>query len=127
MSIADQAMTAGAIAPSGCDHHMVALLKSRRLLHALADFVHDACDFMPRRDRRRNVGVWPEIPVHKLHVRAAHSARLNLDENFIGLDVRQRHVFENESLAILMHSRCFHMWSFLLLVRKADNAVLDDR
>src|SRR5262249_3218452 len=96
MSIADQAMTAGAIAPSGCDHHMVSLLKSRRREHASADFMNDACDFMARGDRRRNVDVSPEISINQLHVGAAHSGRLYLNENFIGLDVRHRHVLEDE-------------------------------
>src|SRR5262249_28168616 len=102
MSIANQAMTACSIAPSGCDHDMAALPKPRRLVHAPTECVYDACDFMARRDRRRNVDVSPKISVHKLHVGAAHSGRLYLNENFIGLDVRYRHVFENESLAILM-------------------------
>jgi hypothetical protein len=48
-----------------------------------------------QRDRRRDVGIFPEIPVHELRVGAAHSARLDLDENFIGLDIGNRYVLED--------------------------------
>src|SRR5262249_23730757 len=90
MCIADLAMTAGAVAPPGHDDDVVALLKSRRLGDDPADLVHDAGDLMTPRDRRRDVGIFPEVSVHQLHIGAAHAARRDLNQNFIGLNVRNR-------------------------------------
>src|SRR5262249_34988963 len=63
MRIAHQAMTAGAIAPTGRDDHMMTLLESGGLGHDSADLVDDAGDLVTHRDRRRDVGVFPEVPV----------------------------------------------------------------
>src|SRR5215831_20702342 len=104
MCIADLAMTAGAVAPPGYDDDVVALPKSRRLGDDPADLVYDAGDLMTQRDRRRDVGIFPEVSVHQLHVGAAHAACADLNENFIGLNVRNRHVLEDESLAIFVHA-----------------------
>src|SRR5262249_24615718 len=93
MRVADLAMTGGAISPSGGDNDVVALLKTRRLRYNPADLAHDAGDFMAQRNRSRNVSVFPEITVHELYVGAAHSACLDVDENFIGLKARNSHVF----------------------------------
>src|SRR5262245_44280122 len=109
MCIADQAMTAGAIAPSRCDHNMITLLKSRRLVHVTADLVHDARDFMTGRDRRRKVSVRPEIPVHELYIGTAHSAGLHVDENFVRLDIGNPCVLEDQGFAVLVHACCFHI------------------
>src|SRR5262249_7686244 len=113
--IADQAMAADAIAPSGRDNHVVSLLKSRHFGHDPTDLVYDAGNLVTQRDRRRNVGIFPEIPVHELHVGAAHSARLDLDENFIGLNVRNRHVLEDRGFAVLRHACCFHICSTFIV------------
>jgi len=102
-------MTAGAVAPSGRDDDVVALPKSRRLGHDTADLMHDAGDLMTQRDRRRDVGIFPEVSVHQLHIGAAHAARRDLNQNFIGLNVGNRHVLKNESLAILVHACRFHI------------------
>src|SRR5262249_50873236 len=40
---------------------------------------------------------------------AAHSARRDLDEDLIGLNVRNRHVLEDESFAIFVHTCRFHV------------------
>src|SRR5262249_20025366 len=90
--IADLAMTAGAIAPARCDDDVITLLKPRRLGHEPAQFVHKAGDFVTRNDRRWNVVVSSEIPIHELHIGAAHSTSLDLDEHLIGLNVRNWHV-----------------------------------
>jgi hypothetical protein len=108
LRIADLAMTAGAVAPPGHDDDVAALPKSRRLRDEPADLVHDAGDLVTQRDRRRDVGIFPEVSVHQLHVGAAHSARPDLNENFIGLNIRNRHVLEDESLAIFVHACRFH-------------------
>src|SRR5262245_57594575 len=99
LRIADLTMTAGAVAPPGHDDDGIALPKSRRLGHDTAELVHDASDLMTKRDRRRDVGISPEVSIHELHVGTAHSARRDLDEDLIGLNVRNRHVLEDESLA----------------------------
>src|SRR5262249_54199701 len=111
MCIADLAMTAGAIAPSRHDDDVVALLKSGRLGNDPADLMYDAGDLMTKRDGRRDIGILPEVSVHELHVGAAHSARCDLNENFIGLNIRNRHVLEDERLAIFVHACCFHVCS----------------
>src|SRR5262249_41431513 len=105
------AMTAGAVAPSGHDYDVVALVKSRRLGHGPADLVHDAGDFVAQRDRPRDAGILPEVSIHELHVGAAHAARRDLDEDLIGLKVRNRYVLEDESLAIFVHACGFHSCS----------------
>ena len=109
MCIADLAMTAGAVAPPGYDDDVVALLKSRRFGYEPADLVHDAGNLMTQRYGRRDVGIFPELCVYQLHVGAAHPARGDLNQNFIGLNVRNRHVVEDESLAIFVHACRFHV------------------
>ena len=109
MCIADLAMTAGAVAPPGHDNDVVGLLKPARFRDDPADLVHDPSDFVTQRDRRRDVGIFPEVSVHELHVGAAHSARRNLDEDLIGLNVRNRHVLKDEGLAIFVHACGFHV------------------
>ena len=109
MCVSDLAMTAGAVAPPGHDDDVVPLLKSRRLGNDSADLVHDTRDFMTQRDRRRDVGILPEVSVHELHVGTAHSARGDLNENFIGLNARDRYVLEDGRFAIFVHACCFHV------------------
>src|SRR5262249_57012014 len=104
MRIADQAMAAAAIAPSGRDTHVVSLLKSRHFRHDPTDLVYDASDLVTQRDRRWDVGIFPEIPVPELNIGTAHSARLHLDENFFRLDIRNRYVPEDPGFASLMHA-----------------------
>jgi hypothetical protein len=102
-------MTAGPVAPSGRDNDVVALTKSRRLGHDTADLVHDAGDLMTQCDRRRDVGISPEVSVYKLHIGAAHSACPDVNENFIGLNLGNRYVLEDESLAVFVHACGFHV------------------
>src|SRR5215831_21069069 len=97
-------MTAGAVAPPGHDDDVVTLLKPARTRDNPADLVHDASDLMTQRDRRWDVGVFPEVSVHQLHIGAAHATRRDMNQNFIGLNVRNRHVLQNESLAIFVHA-----------------------
>jgi len=118
MRVADLAMTAGAVAPPGHDDDVVALLKSRRLGNDPADLLHDAGDLMTQCDRRRDVRIFLEVSVHQLHVGAAHSARGDLNQNIIGLNVRNRHVLEDESLAIFVHACRFHFCVLPVLVRE---------
>src|SRR5262249_55002888 len=108
MCIADLAMTTGAVAPPGHDDDVVALVKSRRLGDDPADLLHDPSDFVTQSDRRRDVGIFSEVSVHKLHVGAAHSARPDLNENFIGVTVWNWHVLKDEGLAIFVHACRFH-------------------
>src|SRR5262249_42451723 len=103
------AMTAGAVAPPWGNNDVITLLIPHRLGHKSAEFVHDAGNFMPRGDGRRNVGVFPEVSVDELYIRTAHSTRPYLDKHLIGLNVRNGHVLEDESLAILVHACCFHI------------------
>jgi hypothetical protein len=122
MCIADLTIAARAVAPSGRDNDVVTFLKSRRFGHGPADLVHNAGDFVTQRDRRRDVCVFAKIAVHKLHVGPAHPARPDPDENFIGLNVRNRHFLEDDSLAIFVHACCFHVaflskwWVFTIQV-----------
>jgi hypothetical protein len=80
----------------------------RALRDEPADLVHDAGDLVTQRDRRRDVGIFSEVSVHQLHVAAAHFARPDVDEDLIGLNIRNRHVLEDESLAIFVHACRFH-------------------
>src|SRR5262249_18667520 len=109
LCVSDLAMTAGAVAPPGGDDHVITLLIPHRFGHEPAELVHDAGDFMPRRDGCRNVSVFPEVSIDELHIGAAHSTRPDLDEHLIGLNVRNGHVLEDESLAIFVHARCLHV------------------
>ena len=63
LCVSDLAMTAGSVAPSGGDNDMITLLIPHRLGYKPAEFVHDAGDFMPRSDGRRNVSVFLEVSV----------------------------------------------------------------
>src|SRR5262249_49583350 len=107
--IPDLAMTAGAVAPPGGDDHVITLLIPHRPGHEPAELVHDAGDFMTRGDGRRNVSVFPEVSIDELHIGTAHSTRPDLDEHITGLNVRNGHVLEDESLAIFVHARCLHV------------------
>src|SRR5262249_38437497 len=66
--VSDLAMTAGSVAPPGGNDHVITLLIPHRLGHKPAELVHDAGDFMPRRDGRRNVSVFPEVSVDELYI-----------------------------------------------------------
>src|SRR5262249_21584155 len=109
LCIPDLTVAARSVTPSGGDDHMITLLVPDRPRHKLTELVHDGGDFMPRGDGRRNVSVFPEVSVDELYIGAAHSTRPDLDEHLIGLNVRNGHVFEDESLAILVHACCFHV------------------
>src|SRR5262249_43242080 len=109
LCVSDLAMTAGSVAPPWGDNDVITLLIPHRLKHEPADLVHDAGDFMPRGDGRRNVSVFPEVSVDELHIGTTHSTRPHVDKHLIGLNVRNGHVLEDESLAILVHARCFHV------------------
>src|SRR5262249_15898867 len=71
--IPDLGMTAGSVAPPGGDDHVITLLIPHRPGHKPTEFVHDAGDFMPRGDGRRNVSVFPEVSVDELYIGTAHS------------------------------------------------------
>src|SRR5262249_32122851 len=109
LCVSDLAMTAGAVTPPGGDNHVITFLITHRLGHESAELVHDAGDFMPRGDGRRNVGVFPEVSVDELYIGTAHSTRPDLDKHLIGLNVRNGHVLKDESLAIFVDARCFHV------------------
>src|SRR5262249_5091370 len=109
LCVSDLAMTAGAVTPPGGDNHVITLLIPPRPGQQTAEPVHDAGDFMTRGDGGRNVSVFPEVSVDELHIGTAHSTRPDLDEHLIGLNVRNGHVFEDENLAILVHTCCFHV------------------
>src|SRR5262249_6400550 len=106
--VANLAMTAGAIAPSRRDDNMVTWLETGSLGYNSADPVYNTRDFMTQGDRRRDVSVFSEVTVHELNVGAAHTACLDLNENFIGLNVRHWHVFKHERFTVLVHARGFH-------------------
>src|SRR6478672_1018584 len=108
MRIADLAMTAGAIAPSGCDNYMVALFQPRGFGHHRADLVYDTRDFMTWCNGHWDVSVFLEIPVHELYVAATHPAGLDIDENLVGLNVRNRYILQDERFAIFVDACCFH-------------------
>src|SRR5262249_21995461 len=109
LCVSDLAMTARSVTPPWGDNDVITLLIPHRPGHKPAELVHDACDFMPRGDGCRNVSVFPEVSIDELHVGAAHSTGPDLDEHLIGLNIRNGHVLEDESLAILVHARCFHV------------------
>src|SRR5262249_10631388 len=94
LCVSDLAMTAGAVAPPGGDDHVITLLIPHGLGHKPSELVHDAGDFMPRGDGRRNVSVFPEVSIDELHVGTAHSTSPDLDEHLIRLNVRDGHVLE---------------------------------
>jgi hypothetical protein len=54
-----------------------------------------------------------KYPSNQLHIGTAHAARPDLNQNFIGLNVRNRHVLENESLSVFVHACRFHVCLFL--------------
>src|SRR5262245_1593058 len=101
-------MAASAITPSGRDDHMVAFLEPRRFWHGPADLAYNARDFMARGDGSRDVCITLKKLVHKEHVAAAHAAGLDVDENFIGLKVRNRHLLKDEGFAIFVYACWFH-------------------
>src|SRR5262249_36042979 len=109
LCVSDLAMTAGSVAPPGGDNDVIPLLIPHRLGHKPAELVHDAGDFMPGGDGRRNVSVFSEVSVDELHIRTAHSTRPYLDKHLIGLNVGNGHVLEDESLAIFVHASCIHV------------------
>src|SRR5262249_54565858 len=109
LCVSDLAMTAGAVAPPGGDDHVITLPIPHRIGHKPAELVHDPGDFITRGDGRRDVIVFSEVPVDELHIGTAHSTGPDLDEHLIGLNVRNGHVLEDESLAIFLHARCFHV------------------
>jgi hypothetical protein len=88
---------------------VVALLKSRRLGHDAADLGHDAGDLVAQRDGHRDIGIFPEVSVHELHVGAAHSAGPDLNKNLIGLNLRNWDVLKDGRIAVLVHAGCFHV------------------
>src|SRR5262245_51709740 len=61
--VADPAMPACAIAPTGGDNDMIPLLEPGRPGHEPAELVHDAGDFMTGRDGCRNVSVFAEVSI----------------------------------------------------------------
>src|SRR5262249_35319050 len=109
LCVSDLAVTAGAATPNGGDNHVITHVIPHRLGHKPAELVHDAGDFMPRGDGRRNVSVFPEVSVDELYIGTAHSTRPDLDKHLIRLNVRNRHVLEDESLAIFVHTCRFHI------------------
>src|SRR5262249_17724954 len=109
LCVSDLAMSAGAVTPPGGDNHVITLLIPHRLGHEPAELVHDAGNFMTWGDGCRNVSIFPEVSVDELYIGTAHSTSPDLDQHLIGLNVRNRHVFEDESLAIFVHTCCFHI------------------
>src|SRR5262249_234766 len=114
--VADLAMTAGAVAPTGCDDNMITLLEPPRLGNEPAQLMHEARDLVTGHGRRWNGVVLWEIPVNELDVGATHSTRLDLDEHLIWLNVRNWHVLENEAFVVLPDASCLHRY-LLLRVR----------
>src|SRR5262249_14046138 len=84
--------------------------------------MHEAGYFVTRNDRRWNVVVLSEIPVNELDVGATHSTRLDLDEHLIGLNVRNRHVLENEGFVVLPDASCLHRCLLLCVCMWCGNA-----
>jgi hypothetical protein len=74
--------------------------------------MYKAGDFMTWNDWRWNVMVFSEIPVYELHIGAAHPARLDVDKNFVGLNVRTRNVLENERFVVFPDACRFHIYFF---------------
>jgi hypothetical protein len=93
---------------------MVAFLEPRRFRHSPADLADNARDFMARGDGSRDVCITLKKLVHKEYVAAAHAAGLDVDENFIRLNVRNRHVLENEGFVIFVYACCFHIFHIYL-------------
>src|SRR5262245_11390048 len=94
---------------------MITLLKSRRLVHGSADLAYNARDFMARGDGSRDVCITLKKLVHKEHVATAHAAGLDINENFIGLNIRNRHVLKDEGFVIFVYACCFHCFHGLSL------------
>jgi hypothetical protein len=46
--------------------------------------------------------------IDELHIGAAHAGRADFDENLIGLDVRDRHIFQNHRLVVTVQTRSSH-------------------
>lgn len=108
MGVSDQAMAAHTVSPPRCDGDMVAFLQTRHPRHGRTDLVHDSGDFVPESDWRRDVVVLAEVAVDELNVGSAHATGFYVDEDFVRLNVRYWHVFEDRRSAILMHTSCFH-------------------
>ena len=87
---------------------MVALLEPCCFGYDTPDFVDDTGNLVAQCDRGRDVCVRAEVSVDQLDVRTTHPAGLNPDENLVGLDLGDRNVLEDESLAIFVHACRFH-------------------
>ena len=109
MGVTDLAVAAGAISPTGRHDYMVALFEPRSFGYDAADLAHHAGDLVTERDRGLDVGVWPEIAVHQLHVRSTHPTGFDLHQDLIGLDVGNWDVFQNERFAVLVQASSFHV------------------
>src|SRR5262249_15287259 len=110
LRVADEAMAARAITPSGRDDHMVAFLEPRRFRHGPADLAYHARDFMSRRDGRLDISIALKKLVDEEHVATAHPAGLDVDENFIRLNIGNRHVLEDKGFVIFVNACCFHIY-----------------
>src|SRR5262249_11566858 len=109
LRVADQAMAASAITPSGRYDHMVAFFKPRRFRRGPADLAYNARDFMARGDGRLDISITLKKLVYEEHVATAHAAGLDVDENLIGLNIGNRHVLEDEGFVIFVYACCFHI------------------
>src|SRR5262249_18319735 len=107
--VADLAMAAHTVTPSWRNHHMVARRQARSFWNNAADLVNRPGDLVAWNHRRRNIGIALEKTIDKKHVRPAHAAGLDLDEHFVGLDVRNRNVCEDERFLIIEDACRFHV------------------
>src|SRR5262249_61152135 len=66
---------------------------------APADLAYNSRDFMARGDGRLDISITLKKLVHKEHVAATHAAGLDVNQNFIRLNIGNRHVLKNEGFA----------------------------
>src|SRR5262249_2056974 len=117
LRVADLAMAAHPVTPSWRNHHMVALRQARSFGNNAADLVNRPGDLVAWDHRRRDIGIALEETIDQKHVRPAHTAGLDLDEHFVGLDVGNRNVCEDERFLIVEDACRFHVCCpFTLLV-----------
>src|SRR5262249_30050327 len=95
MRVADLAMATYAVAPSGCDHHMVTFQQASGFWNDTANCLYWAGDLVARDYRRRDIAIVLEKAVDQEHVGPAHAARRHLDQDLVRLDVGNSYVFKD--------------------------------
>lgn len=108
LGVAALAVAAGAVSPATDDDDLVAFGESGGFRDEAADAIDRAGDLVAGRKGKLHLGVPGEVAVDQLEVGAAHSCRLDFDENFIGGDFGDGNLFEDQRLTITVHACCSH-------------------